>query len=158
MISTPSPFFSEPRTLALVDGPERTLTLEPVTNTYSGSQVRSAQTVQYGTVVSVQPVTLEEDRPAVLGTVGGGVVGGVLGNMVGGGRGKTLATIAGAALGAAGGYAGEKALTKQNGLEITVELENGQQLSIVQAADQQFSPGERVRVLRGSDGSARVTR
>ena len=114
-------------------------------NTYSGSQVRSAQTVQYGTVVSVQPVTLEEDRPAVLGTVGGGVVGGV-------------ATIAGAALGAAGGYAGEKALTKQNGLEITVELENGQQLSIVQAADQQFSPGERVRVLRGSDGSARVTR
>ncbi len=127
-------------------------------NTYSGSQVRSAQTVQYGTVVSVQPVTLEEDRPAVLGTVGGGVVGGVLGNMVGGGRGKTLATIAGAALGAAGGYAGEKALTKQNGLEITVELENGQQLSIVQAADQQFSPGERVRVLRGSDGSARVTR
>lgn len=125
---------------------------------YSGSQVRSAQTVQYGTVVSVQPVTLEEDRPAVLGTVGGGVVGGVLGNMVGGGRGKTLATIAGAALGAAGGYAGEKALTKQNGLEITVELENGQQLSIVQAADQQFSPGERVRVLRGSDGSARVTR
>ena len=83
---------------------------------------------------------------------------GVLGNMVGGGRGKTLATIAGAALGAAGGYAGEKALTKQNGLEITVELENGQQLSIVQAADQQFSPGERVRVLRGSDGSARVTR
>ena len=49
-------------------------------NTYSGSQVRSAQTVQYGTVVSVQPVTLEEDRPAVLGTVGGGVVGGVLGS------------------------------------------------------------------------------
>ena len=86
------------------------------------------------------------------------MVGGILGNMVGGGRGRTLATIAGAALGAAGGYAGEKALTKQNGLEITVELENGQQLSIVQAADQQFSPGERVRVLRGSDGSARVAR
>ena len=41
MISTPSPFFSEPRTLALVDGPERTLTLEPVTSpvatTASGS-------------------------------------------------------------------------------------------------------------------------
>lgn len=87
-------------------------------NTYSGSQVRSAQTVQYGTVVSVQPVTLEEDRPAVLGTVGGGVVGGVLGNMVGGGRGKTLATIAGAALGAAGGYAGEKALTSRMVLKL----------------------------------------
>ena len=127
-------------------------------NTYSGSQVRSAQTVQYGTVVSLQPVTLEEDRPAVLQTVGGADDSVIEANNHGRGRGKPLATIAGAALGAAGGYAGEKALTKQNGLEITVELENGQQLSIVQAADQQFSPGERVRVLRGSDGSARVTR
>ena len=127
-------------------------------NAYSGRQVRSAQSVQYGTVVSVQPVTLEEDHPALVGTAAGGVVGGVLGNMIGGGRGRTLATVGGALLGAAGGYAGEKALTKQNGLEITVELENGQQLSVVQAADQQFSQGERVRVLRGSDGSARVAR
>ncbi|MFR5645440.1 MAG: glycine zipper 2TM domain-containing protein [Bilophila wadsworthia] len=106
----------------------------------------------------MQPVTLRKIVPPSLGQWEEASSGGVLGNMVGGGRGKTLATIAGAALGAAGGYAGEKALTKQNGLEITVELENGQQLSIVQAADQQFSPGERVRVLRGSDGSARVTR
>ena len=73
-------------------------------------------------------------------------------------QGALSGTAGGALLGAAGGYAGQKALTKQNGLEITVELENGQQLSIVQAADQQFSPGERVRVLRGSDGSARVAR
>lgn len=67
-----------------------------------------AQTVQYGTVVSVQSVTLEEDRPAVLGTVGGGVVGGVLGNMrlVDAGRRWRLA---GAALGTNGGYAGEGA-------------------------------------------------
>ncbi len=127
-------------------------------NAYSGSQVRSAQTVQYGTVISVQPVTLEENHPALVGTAAGGVVGGVLGNMVGGGHGRTLATVAGAALGAAGGYAAEKAITKQNGLEITVELENGQHLSVVQAADQQFSRGERVRILRGSDGSARVAR
>lgn len=127
-------------------------------NAYSGGQVRSVQTVDYGTVVSVQSVTLEESHPALVGTLGGGVVGGVLGNMVGGGRGRVLATVAGAALGAAGGYAAEKGITKQNGLEITVELENGQQLSIVQGADQQFSPGERVRVLRSSDGSARVAR
>ncbi|MFQ8890112.1 MAG: hypothetical protein ACLR7Z_18885 [Bilophila wadsworthia] len=55
-------------------------------NTYSGSQVRSAQTVQYGTVVSVQPVTLEEDRPAVRDS--GGRRRRRAGNMVGG-RGKT---------------------------------------------------------------------
>lgn len=127
-------------------------------NTYSGSQVRSAQTVEYGTVESVMPVTLEEDRAPVLGTAAGGVVGGLVGNMFGGGNGRTLATIAGAALGAGAGYAGEKAITKQSGLEIMVRLENGQMLSIVQAADQSFAPGERVRVLRGRDGTSRVTR
>lgn len=126
--------------------------------TYSGNQVRSVQTVEYGTVVSVQPVQLTEDNPAMLGTLGGAVIGGIVGNMFGGGKGRTLATIAGATLGAAGGYAGEKAVTKQNGLEIEVQLENGKTLSIVQGADQLFSVGERVRVLRGVDGSARVAR
>ena len=127
-------------------------------NTYSGNQVRSAQTVRYGTVVSTKPVVLEEENPAIVGPVAGGVVGGVVGNMFGSGRGRTLATVAGAALGAGAGYAGEKAITKQNGLEITVEMEDGQTLSIVQAADQRFAPGERVRVLQGSGGTARVTR
>lgn len=125
---------------------------------YSGSQVRSAQTVEYGTVESVRPVTLEEDRAPVIGTAAGGVIGGIVGNMFGGGHGRTLATIAGAALGAGAGYAGEKAVTKQNGLEIEVRLENGQVLSIVQGADEPFSPGERVRVLRGMDGTSRVSR
>ena len=78
--------------------------------------------------------------------------------MFGHGRGRTLATIAGAALGAGAGYAGEKAVTKQNGLEIEVRLESGQILSIVQGADQSFAPGERVRVLRGVDGTSRVSR
>lgn len=124
---------------------------------YSGSQVRSAQTVEYGTVESVRPVTLEEDRAPVLGTAAGGVVGGIVGNMFGHGHGRTLATIAGAALGAGAGYAGEKAVTRQNGLEIEVRLESGQTLSIVQGADQSFAPGERVRILRGVDGTSRVS-
>ncbi len=127
-------------------------------NTYSGRQVRSAQTVEYGTVELVQYVTLEEARDPVLGTAAGGVVGGIIGNMFGGGHGRTLATIAGAALGAGAGYAGEKTLTKQDGLEIQVRLDNGTTISVVQAADQTFAPGDRVRVLRGSGGVTRVTR
>ncbi|MEG2005658.1 MAG: glycine zipper 2TM domain-containing protein, partial [Bilophila sp.] len=127
-------------------------------NAYSGGQVRSAQTVQFGKVVSTNSVVLEENHPALVGTLGGGVLGGVLGSMVGGGSGRTLGTVAGVAAGAAGGYLGEKALTKQKGLEIMVELDEGQTLSIVQAADQTFSVGERVRVLRGTGGSARVSK
>lgn len=79
---------------------------------------------------------LEEDHPAVLGTVGEDAVGGVFGNMASGRRGKTLVTIMGVALGAVGDYTGGRALTKQNGLETMVEPENRQQLSIVQIADQ----------------------
>lgn len=124
---------------------------------YSGKQIRSAQTVERGTVVTVRQVELEEDHPAILGTIAGGALGGVLGNMIGGGRGRILSTVIGAGAGAVGGNVAEKAITKQKGFEIEVKLDNGQVLSIVQGADEAFAPGERVRVLRGSDGSARVT-
>lgn len=125
---------------------------------YSADQTRSAQTVQYGTVKSVHEVQVEGDTNGGLGAVGGGVAGGVLGSLVGGGSGRTVGAVVGALAGAGLGYAGEKAITKQNGLEIEVELDNGQILSIVQGNDQVFSVGERVRVLRASDGRARVSR
>lgn len=127
-------------------------------SSFSGKQIRSAHTVDYGTVVSVKHVELEEDHPALLGTIGGAAVGGIIGNIFGGGHGKALTTVIGAGAGALAGNVAEKAITKQNGLEIEVKLDNGQLVSIVQGADQSFSPGERVRVLRGSDGSARVSR
>ncbi len=127
-------------------------------NVYTSNQVRRTQTVDRGTVVSVTDVQLRSDDPAILGTLTGGVVGGVLGSMVGGGRGRTLAIMAGAGAGALAGNATENAVRSAAGLEIEVQLENGQHLSIVQGADERFSPGENVRVLRSSDGTARVQR
>lgn len=127
-------------------------------NAYTADQARSAQTVQYGTVRSVQQVQVEGDTNGTVGAVGGGVVGGVLGSLVGGGSGRTVGAVVGALAGTGLGYAGEKAVTSQTGLEIEVQLDNGQILSVVQGTDQVFSVGERVRVLRASDGRARVTR
>ncbi len=122
---------------------------------YSGNEARKAQTVEYGTVVSVQEVIIEGDNETgALGAAGGGVVGGVLGSMVGGGRGRTLATLGGAVLGAGLGYAGTKGATTQTALEIMVRLENGQEISVVQGKDVLFAPGDQVRVLR----SGRTTR
>jgi outer membrane lipoprotein SlyB len=54
------------------------------------------------------------------------------------------------------GSAIEEGATRQTGLEITVRLENGQYIAITQAADEEFRPGERVRVLSGR-GTTRVT-
>ncbi|MGB5249846.1 MAG: hypothetical protein WBO47_09485, partial [Gammaproteobacteria bacterium] len=50
----------------------------------------------------------------------------------------------------------EKAATAENGLEISVEMDNGGVLLIVQSDDVSFAPGERVRVLRGRGDEARV--
>jgi len=54
------------------------------------------------------------------------------------------------------GSAIEGKVTSKQGLEITVKLDNGQLIAVTQEADEQFHPGERVRVLSGG-GTTRVT-
>jgi len=122
---------------------------------YSRDQARQEMRVNYGTVQSVRAVQIEGTKSGV-GAVGGGVTGGVLGSMVGGGRGQVLGAVVGALGGAAVGAMAEEGVTRKNALEITVELDSGEILSVVQEADLQFYAGERVRVLRANDGSSRV--
>ena len=124
---------------------------------YSRNQTRRTQTVQMGTVQAVRNVRIEGTKSGV-GTVAGGVAGGVAGSTIGGGKGQVLAALGGAALGAVGGTVAEEQLTKKAGLEITVKLDSGSTLAVVQEADVMFSVGERVRVLTGSDGTTRVVR
>jgi len=46
---------------------------------------------------------------------------------------------------------------KQTGLELFVRLDSGADVTVVQAADVAFRPGDRVRVMQGHDGATRVT-
>lgn len=46
---------------------------------------------------------------------------------------------------------------KQMGLEVFVRLDSGADVTVVQAADIAFRPGDRVRVMQGHDGATRVT-
>lgn len=123
---------------------------------YSRNQARTVQTVQMGTVQAVRSVQIEGPRSGV-GAIGGGVAGGVLGSTIGKGKGSTLAALGGAAVGAVGGAVAEEQLTRKNGLEITVRLDSGSIIAVVQDADVQFAVGERVRVLTGG-GVTRVVR
>ena len=109
-----------------------------------------------GTVEGVRVVRLEGTRSPV-GTLAGGVVGGVAGSTVGGGRGSTIAAVIGAVAGGLAGSAIEEGVTRKEGVEVTVRLDNGNMIAITQEADEQFKPGERVRVLSGG-GVSRVTR
>ncbi len=122
---------------------------------YSRDQARQEMRVNYGTVKEVRTVLIEGTQSGV-GAVAGGVTGGVLGSMIGGGRGRILGTVIGALGGAAGGALAEEEITKKQGVEVTVEMDTGEIVTIVQEADMQFYAGDRVRVLRASDGSSRV--
>ncbi|MFH1603019.1 MAG: glycine zipper 2TM domain-containing protein [Pseudomonadota bacterium] len=122
---------------------------------YSGGQARREQSVRMGVVESVRQVSIEGSKSGV-GTAAGGVVGGIAGSNVGGGKGSTVASVLGAVAGGVAGHAIEQGVTKKQGLEITVKLDNGELRAITQEADEAFHPGERVRLL-SSGGVTRVS-
>ena len=122
---------------------------------YSREETRQTKTVKMGVVESVRTVKIEGTKSGV-GAVTGAAVGGIAGNSVGGGRGKLLTTVIGAVAGGLAGNAVEEKVTEADGLEITVKLENGNLIAIVQEADEQFHPGDHVRLIEGG-GVTRVS-
>ena len=123
--------------------------------TYTRGQAQAAMSVEYGVIESIADVTIEA-KESGLGAIAGAVVGGVVGSTIGGGDGTTLATTAGALGGAAAGSAVEKARAKKAGLELQVKLDSGKVIVVVQEKDDEYAVGERVRVVRGNDGTVRV--
>lgn len=122
---------------------------------YSRGEARQVQTVRTGVVESVRQVKLEGTKTPI-GTVGGAAVGGIAGSSVGGGRGSGIAAIIGAIVGGLAGSAAEEGFTRKDGIEITVKLDSGTMLAVVQEADEQFNPGDQVRLLE-NNGITRVT-
>jgi outer membrane lipoprotein SlyB len=123
---------------------------------YSRDQARQAMEVQMGQVEQVRSVNIEGTKTAV-GPAAGAVVGGVAGSTVGGGKGSVIAATVGAVLGGLGGAAAEEAVTKKPGIEVTVRLDNGRLIAVVQEdSGEPFAVGDRVRVLTGG-GATRVS-
>ncbi len=122
---------------------------------YSRDDARKVQTVKTGVVESVRAVKLEGTKSPV-GTVAGGVVGGVAGGSIGHGAGSAIGAVIGAVAGGIAGSAIEEGVTRKDALEITVKLDGGAMIAIVQEADEQFHPGEKVRIVENADTS-RVT-
>ena len=122
---------------------------------YQRGEARQIQTVKTGVVESVRQVRLEGTKTPIGGATGA-VVGGVAGNSVGGGRGQIITSVLGAVVGGIAGAAAEEGLTREDGVEITVKLDTGNLIAVVQEADEQFSPGDKVRIVE-SGGVARVT-
>ncbi len=129
----------------------------PYGNAYSVNDARQVQTVHLGTILRTQAVTINGGGNGI-GTLAGGAIGGILGSGVGGGKGAEIASIGGALL---GGFLGNEAgnvATKRNGVNLTIKMDDGQTVSIVQQVNPKviFRAGERVQVNM-MDGTARVT-
>ena len=124
-------------------------------NVYNKSEAGREQVVRMATVDSIRKVTIEGSRSGI-GGAAGGAVGGISGSTVGEGKGASVAAVLGGVAGAVVGGAAEEKLTRKEALEITVRLDNGELRAIVQEADVELKPGQRVRLLT-SGGVTRVT-
>lgn len=120
---------------------------------YKRDEVRKTQTVKTGIVESVRTVRLEGTRSPV-GTIAGTVIGGVAGGSVGsGGRTSTVISILGSIVGGIVGSAAEEVVTRENGLELTINLDGGGLVTIVQEDDEAFAPGDKVRIIQSGSVS-----
>ncbi len=124
-------------------------------DTYTRDEARRVQSVQIGTVEGSRPVKIE-GTASNIGTGAGAIVGGIAGSSVGQGKGSAVGSVIGAVAGGVVGAAAEEGYTREDGVEVTIRLESGRLISVVQSGKEQFNPGDRVRILEGG-GATRVT-
>ena len=109
------------------------------------------------TVLSVRPVTIDGSQSGI-GSTAGAVAGGVAGSTIGGHRDSIVGTVIGAVVGGVVGNAVERSATKQDAVEILVQLRNGERRAVVQAnGNEGWAVGEPV-VLVTTAGRTRVAR
>jgi outer membrane lipoprotein SlyB len=118
---------------------------------YSGSTYRQIKQYVVGTVIGVRPVQISDNGT---GLFIGALTGAVLGSTIGRGSGKTLATLGG---GLGGAYVGSQ-VGKANAEELTVRLDNGQDIVVVSKGRNQFLPGDRIKIIKQGNTVERVER
>lgn len=119
---------------------------------YSRDEAKRVQTVKTGVVESVRQVQIEGTKTPI-GTVAGGAIGGIAGSSVGSGRTSSVVAVIGAVAGAIAGSAVEEVATRKDGLELTIKLDGGGLVSIVQEADEIFKAGDKVRIIENGNTS-----
>lgn len=121
-----------------------------------GDAQRMSQ-VEDAVVLNVRAVVVEGSQSGV-GAATGAIVGGVSGAGVSGGNDRTAAVVGvvGAVVGGVVGNAVERYGTREDAIEILLQLPNGQRRSIVQAkGNENFKPGDAV-ILVTTSGKTRV--
>jgi len=124
---------------------------------YSSNEANQRLHVSYATIIDLKPVQIDS-QGNLIGKTAGGLIGGIAGSSIGGGRGSAAAAVAGAVIGGIIGNSAEAMYGKANGVQITVQLVNGEVQSIVQEANASalFNRGDHVKIISSADGTVRV--
>lgn len=123
----------------------------------SRNEAQRLSTVVDAVVLSSRPVVVEGQQSGI-GAAAGGIAGGVAGSSVGGQREAVVVGIIGAVVGGVIGNAVERGATREEAVEILVQLKNGDRRSVVQGkAAETFNPGDPV-ILVTTGGRVRVTK
>ena len=123
----------------------------------SRDEAQRLETVQDATVISIRPVTIDGSQSG-LGGAAGAVAGGIAGSNVGGERTSALVGLAGAIVGGVIGNATERAATKEDAVEILVQMHNGDRRSIVQGKGSEVLAAGDPVILTTAGGKVRVTK
>ena len=124
---------------------------------YSTSEANQSLQVNSGIIIDLQAVTIDSEGN-IVGKVAGGLIGGIAGSSVGGGRGRSAAAVAGAVVGGIIGNKAEALYNRANGVQITVQMNNGQIQSVVQEVNPNilFRKGDHVTLIKSAAGKLRV--
>ena len=123
---------------------------------YQPYQTQRMSQVLDATIISVRPIVVDGQQSGA-GGMAGGVVGAVAGGSIGGRRDSAVGGVLGAVAGAVIGNAIERNATKENALEIIVQLRNGERRAIVQGmGSENFAQGDQVMLI-STGGRTRIT-
>lgn len=121
------------------------------------SEAQRLSQVQEAVVVSIRPVTVDGQQSGV-GSVAGGVIGAVAGSSVGGRREGAVVGVLGAVAGGMLGNAIERQATREEAVELLLELRNGERRALVQSqGSERLQAGDTVLIIT-TGGKTRVSR
>jgi outer membrane lipoprotein SlyB len=125
---------------------------------YSRSEARTVQRVEYGIIEQLRPVKIEGTKTPI-GAGAGAAVGGIAGSSIRGGKTGQVMAVIGAVAGGMAGAAIEEGVTRTTGVEITLKMDDGRTIAVVQglSPNERYSVGDRVRVI-SSGQATRVSR
>jgi|GEM_PF-144689 len=128
---------------------------------YSAASTGVAHTLEVGTVVNARRVIIDGQATwagVYGGAAAGGAIGSALGTEIGGtSLSRAVGGAGGLITGAIVGPKIEKKMSSQTGDELTIEMESGKMIVVVQQVrEPEFYPGERVRVHADYYGNSKV--